>query len=90
MKYHILGISPDTLTFPSILCRLTNPIQAQKLGVQEIMSGSFFGTLPDPETTELEAVAFDSFGEAETFIKAEQAAGSTWIYAIHCSQPTAA
>lgn len=86
MKYHILGICAESLTFPSILCRLTNPIQARKLGQQEIMHGSFFGTLPDPEVTELEAVAFDTFEAAETYVKAEKAAGSTWIYAIHCSQ----
>lgn len=95
MKYHILGISPG-LTFPSLLCRITDPADADAETVREhtggdlIMVGSFFGQLPDPATTGREALAFDTFEEAETYVQAEQAAGSTWIYALHCSQPTAA
>ncbi len=90
MKYHILGIFPD-LTFPSLLCRITDPAESEAMRQQEgtdlVMVGSFFGKLPDPATTGREALAFDTFEEAEAYVQAEKAAGSTWTYALHCSTP---
>lgn len=98
MKYHILGISPNCLTFPYLLCRYTDPAEVEELrqkeltlGVAdsqgEIMVGGFNGTLPDPATTGREALAFDTFEAAEARIRAELAAGSTYLYALHYTLP---
>jgi hypothetical protein len=94
MKYHILGISPDSITFSHLLCRYTDPSDVEELrqkeldlGVPdsqgEIMLGSFTGTLPDPATSGLEALTFDTIEAADAKIRAELAAGSTFIYALH-------
>jgi hypothetical protein len=96
MPFHILGITPDSITFPSLLCRYTDPAEVEDLrqkeldlGVPdsqgEIMVGSFTGTLPDPATTGTEALAFDTLEAAAAKIRAEIAAGSTYLYALWCA-----
>ena len=87
MKYYILGISSLRHTFPSLYCRyLPDPDTGRPVeGEQECFYGSFAGTLPDPSTTGLEAIAFNDLEDAQNHIEAEIAGGSTWTYAIWMS-----
>lgn len=84
MKFYILGISTHSHTFPSLYCRyLPDPDTGLPVeGEQECFYGGFTGTLPDPSTTGLEAIAFNHLEDAQAHIAAEIAGGSTWTYAL--------